>query len=486
MNHERIRRALPATLLLAAGLALRLWFIFKHSLVSGDTLLYADIAKNWFDHHIYGHTTDSGIQPTLIRLPGYPLFLGICFVFFGTDHFNAVLIVQALFELVGCVLIALLAHNLFGARAGIIALALGCLCPFTANYTATPLAETLTLFTISLALFSLERWQTALYSNGKALNAHLYLIAVAVGYGILLRPDEALLAVAVFPAMLWISYKHRHSLATTQTSTGTHAVIITLLPACLCMALALSPLVPWTIRNAHTMHVFQPLAPRYASDPGEAIPSGFYRWFRTWGVEFADTSSAYWNYPDDPINIADLPNRAFDSQEQYTHTAEIINDANQHTDLSPEIEDRFAALAKERIAEDPLRYWIELPIARVANMLLRPRTENMAIDLRWWQYREHRADTIFSAAYAALNLAYIVAGIFGFRRAWRDSSSPTRSPTRSSTRIILATGAAYILLRCAMLLTIDNSEPRYTLEFFPILTLFAAALFARNDHRSHR
>jgi len=252
------------------------------------------------------------------------------------------------------------------------------------------------------------------------------------------------------------------------------------------MALALSPLVPWTIRNAHTMHVFQPLAPRYASDPGEAIPSGFYRWFRTWGIEFADTSSAYWNYPDDPINIADLPNRAFDSQEQYARTAEIINDANQHSDLSPEIEDRFAALAKERIAEDPLRYWIELPIARVANMLLRPRTENMAIDLRWWQYREHRADTLFSTVYAALNLAYIIAGIFGFRRAWRDSSSPTRSPTRSSTRIILATGAAYILLRCAMLLTIDNSEPRYTLEFFPILTLLAAALFARNDHRLHR
>jgi hypothetical protein len=40
--------------------------------------------------------------------------------------------------------------------------------------------------------------------------------------------------------------------------------------------------------------------------------------------------------------------------------------------------------------------------------------------------------------------------------------------------------AASLLLRCALLLTLDNAEPRYTLEFFPILFVWAGALFARN------
>ena len=37
----------------------------------------------------------------------------------------------------------------------------------------------------------------------------------------------------------------------------------------------------------------------------------------------------------------------------------------------------------------------------------------------------------------------------------------------------------FLLLRSVLLLTIDNSEPRYTLEFFPILIVLAAATVAR-------
>jgi hypothetical protein len=33
--------------------------------------------------------------------------------------------------------------------------------------------------------------------------------------------------------------------------------------------------------------------------------------------------------------------------------------------------------------------------------------------------------------------------------------------------------AAFVLLRCALLLTIDNSEPRYTMECYPVVILLA-------------
>ena len=39
----------------------------------------------------------------------------------------------------------------------------------------------------------------------------------------------------------------------------------------------------------------------------------------------------------------------------------------------------------------------------------------------------------------------------------------------------------FVVLRCALLLTLDNSEPRYTLEFFPILIVWASFLFASNS-----
>ena len=39
-----------------AGLALRLFFVFRYPHVAGDTWVYGDIAKNWLDHGIFGVT----------------------------------------------------------------------------------------------------------------------------------------------------------------------------------------------------------------------------------------------------------------------------------------------------------------------------------------------------------------------------------------------------------------------------------------------
>jgi hypothetical protein len=49
-----------------------------------------------------------------------------------------------------------------------------------------------------------------------------------------------------------------------------------------------------------------------------------------------------------------------------------------------------------------------------------------------------------------------------------------------ANRALAVSMAAYIVLRCVLLLTIDNAEQRYTLEFFPILIVFASALVHEN------
>jgi hypothetical protein len=38
---------------------------------------------------------------------------------------------------------------------------------------------------------------------------------------------------------------------------------------------------------------------------------------------------------------------------------------------------------------------------------------------------------------------------------------------------------ATVALRSALLLTLDNSEPRYTLEFFPVLIVLGSSLWRR-------
>src|ERR1700729_1244085 len=183
MTGLRGKTVLYAALALAAGLAFRLWFVSHSPRVTGDTLLYGNIARNWMQHGVYSFTSPPNAPvPTLIRLPGYPLFLMVCFRLFGVEHYNAVMYVQCVIDLLACVLIAALAERLFGRRAAITALWLSALCPFMAAYTAAPLTEVLTLLCIALTFYGLERWRSA----GLGVNRWVWVTSLAMAYSVLL------------------------------------------------------------------------------------------------------------------------------------------------------------------------------------------------------------------------------------------------------------------------------------------------------------
>src|ERR1700758_737110 len=94
-----------------AALALRVLWVWKFPAVVDDSRLYADIAKNWLQHGVYGITNSGTIAPTLSRLPGYPAFLAAIFAIFGVDSFRAVLLVQVLLDLLTCFLITDMARR---------------------------------------------------------------------------------------------------------------------------------------------------------------------------------------------------------------------------------------------------------------------------------------------------------------------------------------------------------------------------------------
>src|SRR5271166_5282038 len=135
-----------------AAFALRLFFYIRFPHVTGDSLIYGDIANNWLNHGIFGLSHAEGVRPTWIRLPGYPAFLAACFTLFGREHYHAVLLAQIVIDIAGCFVIADLARRTVSTRAAQFSFALAALCPFTANYTVAPLAETLSIFFTAVAL----------------------------------------------------------------------------------------------------------------------------------------------------------------------------------------------------------------------------------------------------------------------------------------------------------------------------------------------
>ncbi len=210
--------------------------------------------------------------------------------------------------------------------------------------------------------------------------------------------------------------------------------------------------------------MIEPLAPRYATDPGEPTQAGWVSWVKTWCLDFVSTYEVYWNVPGDTLYVSKLPARAFDSPQQYAETAALAEEYNNNGEnLTPELDARFAKLAKERYAAHPLRSYVLLPVGRVLDMWLRPRVENLPIDLDWWVYKHHNAETRFSWFYAGLNAFYLLLGIAGlFMR-------PRMWPWM----------LAYMVLRSALLLTVEAPEARYTLECFPMLFVLGGVALYR-------
>lgn len=445
---------------LVAGAALRLIFFHFRPQLSGDSQMYGELARNMLGHHVYGFSATT-LQPTLIRLPGYPLFLAACFLVFGNANYVAVISVQMVIDLASCALMGALAGRLWGRRAGLIALWLAALCPFTANYSVIPLTETMSLFCVILGFFSLERWD-ADWRVGQSGLRWAVLAGCALSFAVLVRPDQGLLAAAIVPAMLWVGLRSRGQ-----------KLAHRLLPAAVATLIMLLPLLAWTARNWRTFHVIQPLAPRYANDPGEDVPRGFQRWYRTWAIDYKSTFDVYWNYDDAQLSVADLPARAFDNVQQLAQTRALFAQYNEVTSATPEFDRAFAKIAAERISDHPLRYYVVMPVARELNMWLRPRTELMRLPIDWWAVEVHPAKSVAEIAYALLNAAYLglaITGIFYWRtRRWGGRGA------------LAFAMLSIVVTRCLLLLTIDNSEPRYTLECFPIVILLASfALFRRS------
>ncbi|MGB8773690.1 MAG: glycosyltransferase family 39 protein [Terriglobales bacterium] len=515
------RRWFLGTLL--AGLVLRLFFFIYFPMVTDDSRIYADLASNWLQHGIYGQTQTGSpgagtaesvkIVPTDARLPGYPAFLAVIFWLFGTGNFRAVMLAQILVDLATCLVVADMARRMISDRAAKIAFLLAALCPFLANYAAADLTETLEIFFTALALDATAAALNRMREGGVDTHKLWAAAGVAIAACILLRPDGGILLAAVLlyvavsapkgaanfgertaslkrcpdtkpeaqgplldtkPETRWplpdSKPEARRPLLDSRVETRGHRKFDflgnALVGGVLVATFALAPLVPWTIRNLHTLHHFQPLAPRYANDADELVPRGFNRWVKTWIVDYVSVEEVYWNVPGDKIDPAKLPSRALENPAERDATLAAIADYNESQDMTPELDARFGQLAADRIHAHPIRYYVALPALRVADMWLRPRTELLPPDPRWWEFNDDAKHSAVAVGFGLMNLAYVAAA--GLAIFHRGSSGP--SGIRWAGLLV-----GFLLLRSAFLGSVESPEPRYTLECYPVIIVLASA-----------
>jgi hypothetical protein len=339
-----------------------------------DGRVYAQMARNLLEQHVYSHDTEPPYEPSIIRLPGYPIFLAAIYSIFGHTNNGAVRILQALIDASTCGLIALLAFywepdERRKHAAAIAALALAAVCPFTTIYAATILTEVPTNFLLMAmflaATFAFRRYFTAedtegfLNSKQNFKRALLWwcIAGLLGGLVVFLRPDTGLFAAAIgctlVIATIWsaVASVARHRFGSTEQASKveedpkrrrrfagpayskTIFARMLLSGALFSLAFALV-LVPWTIRNWRVFHMLQPLSPAHGEMPGEFVARGYNLWLRTWLDKDSYIDTFEWSFEVDPIDIEDVPAYAFDSAEEKARVEALLDKYN-HPPKSP-------------------------------------------------------------------------------------------------------------------------------------------------------
>jgi len=535
------RYIIIAVFLALAGLGFRLYLALRlPNDEPDDGRLYARIAMNVLAHHRYSIETEEPYAPTYIRVPGYPLFLAGVYSVFGHDNNRAVRVIQAVLDSATCWLIAWLAiawaPSAWGApkRRLLMLIALGAAasCPFSAIYVTTILTEVPTTFLVTACALtgSLAMKSTA---AGKIWLWWL-LAGLTGGLATLLRPDSGLLVAGVgFTLVIIEAYRvARRRIAASDASDALGVAPRQVLTRTLAYGAILSlgfivAIGPWAIRNARVFHVFQPIAPAQANMPDEFVPRGYIRWLKTWVEDVKYTETLEWGIDEQPFHIDDVPNYAFDSEQERERVAALFDrynnpdsknpapestrveppspkveaaqqpdapedqssDDTESTDASdeessdetpetptavemtPEIDAGFAQLAQERITRHPIRFYVLVPLKRASSLWFDTHSQYYPFQGELLPLSVLDADThqqYFLPIFGFLTWLYTVLAVAGAVLMWIDKSS----------RRWLLLLALLVIPRMAFLTSMENPEPRYVVEFFAFIIAAAGIALA--------
>jgi hypothetical protein len=486
---------IPFAAALAAGLAVRLFFFFKFPSGSGDGTLYEMLGRNWFSHGTYALDSATGLVPSDIRVPGYPAFTAF-FHLFGRGE-APLLLAQVAMDLCTCVLAGVLAGLLVPQSASeqvrrrvqLAAIWLAALCPFLADYAAVNLTEVLATFITAIALIAFtaaitgnEKLSWRLLVNGSDevssaraskfsfLRNSWFAGGLAIGCGTMVRPETPLILITV---AIFIFARWRRRADWTK-----------LIRAGLVTALGFAiPLVPWTARNAISLHEFQPLAPRYAQGPGETVPYGYYAWTNTWLERYRDINAAIWRMGEDEESLANYPPSAFDNADERDRVLALLNEYDRGSyNFPPAWNAQFAELARERTARNPLRTYITAPFQRALTIWFTPRVEMLPFSGDLFplkqKFQDDQEDFCVTILLGACAIIYVAIAAAGTMRIFLKHLLD--APQLWAVAMLIG----FCVLRTAFITRVEAPEPRYVLECFPIVYALGAFLWMHKTERS--
>lgn len=211
------------------GLAIRIVFLVatRNHVLVGDEPVYASYGENavqgrWF----WAETMGQSSHPSMWKPPGYPLFVMLGYSLLGADPDRMLLLQVLVLAPLTILLVWLLARDLFGSTAGIVAAAVAATYPgtwqFEVRLFSEGLAAVLALVVVLLVL-----------GRGRPSPARVALVGLAMAANLYVRPTAVYLFVLVFVAW-WVAMGLRSAVVRVAAAFG----------------LALLLILPWTIRNA--------------------------------------------------------------------------------------------------------------------------------------------------------------------------------------------------------------------------------------------
>ncbi len=340
-------------LLVAFGWRLVLVIGFPHG--AFDEIRYTAPAVNMLAGRGFSADVTEPYLPGEHTMPLYPLFIAAIYAVFG-EHNSAVRIAQSAVDILTCLLVAFVSFNLAPTSlkkpAAILSLIIyGCLSWFTVFLTRYVVTETLAMFLTMLAV-GLSIWAL------RGGSWRWLIVGTICGLAILTRADSVLLVFAFVLFLVFQIVRRRSS-----------ARVVGLLLFCLAIPLVLGP---WIVRNYLAFRKFQPLASGYGRPRGEFVPTGYLLWSRTWMTDESNyhVGDLIFHKGSRALDPSKLPDYVFDSVAEKEEVAQLIAKYNQTGDMGPELDSQFRALAWQRIKRAPLRFYLWLPLKRIAAMWL--------------------------------------------------------------------------------------------------------------------
>jgi len=504
------RQILIAVLITLIAIGFRIFLASKlTSEDEGDGKFYSLIAQNLIDHHGYSGNEEEPYNPTLSRVPGYPLLLAGIYRVFGSDNKTALHTIQILIDTATTWLIGLLALAWAPLEwpaerrrtALISALTLGAICPFTAVYVSTVMTEVTAMFLSTSSVLA-----AALATRSPRPRRLWACAGILGGLAAMVRPDCGIFPVAAAAAFGLVSLVRARRAKREGQRSESRAVLVRGLvyPAILALCLA-CVLAPWTIRNARVFGVFQPLAPPAANNPNEWVPTGYIAWLRTWVdreqyvIVFEDGLNAY------PIGVDQAPEYAFDSPDERERVTELYGQYNHPPNPVPqeeresgedgdigqiespnddftgeefkgyqmtrEIDAAFGEIARERIERHRFRYYVTTPVRRAFLMWFDIHTQYYPFQGDLFPTSDLDFDKkqhYWLPAFLFVLWIYTALGAVGGWILLRHKSA----------RIWLLMLTLLIVPRLAFLAWQEHPEVRYTVEFFPFVTAAAGLAIA--------